>query len=172
MADFNVVFPRMIKHEILANKVAWCKTPGDNGGETYAGIARVYHGSWKGWALLDKLQKKPKFGENSELDQLVMDFYRREFWPPVAGIVSNDLAALVFTAYVNMGTPALKILQRCVGCVDDGEIGPKTLSAVNMAKLEDLLSKVKAGYEARYRKIVAVNPTQQQFLKIWLSRLA
>ena len=36
----------------------YCDEPGDAGGETYRGIARVYHPHWVGWELIDSYKQQ------------------------------------------------------------------------------------------------------------------
>lgn len=58
--------------------------PNDNGGETYAGVARKFHPNWQGWQIIDRLKKQPGFPKsldsNTELQALKRVFYYDNFW--------------------------------------------------------------------------------------------
>lgn len=104
--------------------------PADPGGETYCGVSRQAHPEWEGWLLVDGLIAKNS--PSPELDTLVQDLYRTQYWnrcgcpqlPP-------RLAIAVFDWAVNSGPErALKALQRLVGAPSDGLWGPKTLEAL------------------------------------------
>jgi lysozyme family protein len=91
--------------------------PGDNGGETYAGITRKNFPDWDGWNRIDEL--KPLYHGQVINDELlsnsVVMFYKREFWNPIGGdqIESQDLANQVFDMAVNAGVGrALQLLKQ------------------------------------------------------------
>ena len=66
---------------------------------------------------------------------------------------------------------AAKGIQKALGLVADGLVGPKTLAALNAADKAAVFSKI---FQARYkffRNIVDRNPSQKIFLKGWLNRL-
>ena len=118
----------------------------DPGGETFAGISRVYWPEWAGWKMIDKWLRegepfKPE--EVALLEPMVRQFYRVNFWHRVQGDklaeMSPKLSAEVFDSAVNMGvTNAVRFLQAGYnvgnGMGDDllvdGLLGPKTLAAI------------------------------------------
>jgi lysozyme family protein len=140
--------------------------PGDMGGQTYAGIARVPNPDWEGWALIDKGQTPPK--------EIVMRFYKTRIWDRVKGDeLPTGLDYLVYDFGVNAGPgQSAKLLQRIVGAVDDGVIGPKTLALVKAKDPTEVIEAFSDQKEAFYEAIVQRNPTQAKFLKGWKNRIA
>ncbi|MBP8005363.1 MAG: glycoside hydrolase family 108 protein [Acinetobacter sp.] len=122
---FNQVFERTIVHE-----GGWVNNPKDPGGETNWGItiatarANGYQGPMK------SLTRK----QASEI-------YYKAFWlrancEQYTGAISYQL----FDAAVNHGIGnAIRMLQRAVGVVDDGKVGPITLAAIKSMTLDDVL---------------------------------
>lgn len=140
--------------------------PGDAGGQTYAGIARVPNPHWEGWAYIDRGETPPK--------SLVRDFYKASYWNKVHG---DDLpAGLDYAVYdfaVNAGPGrAAKLLQRAVGVADDGIIGPGTMAAIAKADPHHALDQFSAAKELFYNGIVSRDPSQAKFIKGWLNRVA
>lgn len=135
----------------------WCDVPGDAGGETYAGITKVYAPQWPGWPIVAAQKAHPSFAQGAtafsqhlstlpDLQRLVTDWYRTEWWDKM-GIaqfpqyVANEL----FEQSVNMGRGGSgKLLQELCNAYNyqngggqlfpdlkiDGAVGPATLAAV------------------------------------------
>jgi lysozyme family protein len=173
MTEFNEAYDHMIGEFEggYANK----KT--DKGKMTYKGISRRSFPDWPGWKIIDPLVlasngnareiNSALFG-NDMMESLVKDLYFKEFWTPVA-MLPDRLRFKTFDTCVNMGLiPGIKIMQKAVGTVADGKIGPKTLAA---AKDSDAVLKKFSEFQAnRYREIVAADPDQAVNLKGWLRR--
>ncbi len=155
----------------------------DTGGETYSGITRKNYPTWTGWSIVTAA--KPKQGQiivNSQLEALVSDFYKKNFW--------DLLQCDKFSKYVGMnlcdfavgsGTvTAAKAFQNVINSllpigtmtlVADGKIGAATIAAANkldQQKLNDALLDYRKKF---YQNIVDRNPTQRQFLRSWVNRL-
>lgn len=119
------------------------------GGQTYCGIARKKHPEWQGWLFIDQCKEKgvSLASQNAILTELVMNFYRQEFWIKLrcqkieeagAEVVANEL----FEASVNCGPEnGARFLQRALNelninqklypdLIDDGDIGGKTMLAI------------------------------------------
>lgn len=108
MADFLTAYKITAK-----NEGGYVDDLNDAGGETYCGITRKNFPHWTGWTEVD--QHKPiKSGTIiPEIDLLVEDFYRNNFWNPVNGntITDQDLANQVYDMAVNAGVgEALKLM--------------------------------------------------------------
>jgi lysozyme family protein len=113
--------------------------PDDTGGETRFGISKASYPS-------------------VDIANLTLAgaevIYQRDYWlachcdalpPPVAG--------LVFDAAVNQGAgTAARMLQSAVGAATDGDIGPKTLTAISKADPATLHATIGWLREARYRQ--------------------
>jgi lysozyme family protein len=63
------------------------------------------------------------------------DIYRQRYWRPMhCGELPAGVDLMVFDFGVNAGPgTSVKMLQRAVGVVDDGSVGPRTLAAVKAA---------------------------------------
>lgn len=131
---------------------------GDNGGETYCGIARNYFPKWRGWKYVDNAKKeygsKPsiltKYLKNiSDLQDAVAEWYKTEWWDKLklSGL-SQELANEIFEQSINLGKAGHgKLLQQLINAFNfniktngllftdlivDGIIGPKTLNALSI----------------------------------------
>ena len=186
MADF------MPAYNITAgNEGGWVHNPSDSGGETIFGIARNSWGGWQGWLIVDDCKRHlgviPLFGTqsyhsyarlltmacraNATLMGQVSDFYRQNFWNGFDAINSQEVANKLYDAGVNMGTgAAAKIMQRCVGAIPDGCIGPHSIQAINSVDPDDLIAQFKAARIQYYDDIVKTHPQDAQFLEDWIAR--
>jgi len=174
----------------------WANNPNDRGKETYGGIARKFWPNWKGWPYIDKFKAdyakaKTKLSlaqwvnasakANPAVGELVSQFYKSNFWDvnKLDAITDQQLANVVYDFSVNSGTNrGAKFLQDAynnvngmwVDLVSDGEIGQKTINAVNAFNAKLLFQEYQRLRELFYRKL-ATDPSQKQFLNSWLSRL-
>jgi lysozyme family protein len=132
--------------------------PDDKGGETKYGIAKnanssidITHLNWDG----AKAIYYSHYWLNAKCDKM-----------------PGRIAALQFDGSVNHGPgTASKFIQRAIGVVDDGAIGPKTLTALETKNEIELCNSVCDQRETYYRNIVSNNPTQQKYLAGWLRRV-
>src|SRR5687767_4568940 len=126
MADFNPAFETMIRNE---GGFKLTDISGDRGGQTYAGIARNFHGTWPGWRYVDGNDLG-----NADLTVCVRDFYKAQFWDRICGdkITQQGIAESIFDFAVNAGPGvAAKLAQLVVNTVPNGAIGAKTLEQMN-----------------------------------------
>jgi lysozyme family protein len=162
MAQFEPAFSRMMQNE---GGYKLTNIANDRGGMTYAGISRRSWPKWSGWLAVDA-------GE-TPLTSDVRDFYKKEFWDKVNGdfIINNNIASSIFNFGVNTGTRiAVKLAQIVVGVEPDGDVGPKTLEALNNISEDVFIPTYTVAKIARYRDIVKRDRTQQKFLLGWLNR--
>ncbi len=128
MADLDIAYKKTKRHE-----GGYANVAGDRGGVTYAGITYKNHPDWEGWPVV--FSKKRKHNERiPELDEMVKEFYREEYWNPVQGnaIIDQEFADNLFDMAVNAGIKtAVIIAQRSVGALEDGVLGPNTLNLIN-----------------------------------------
>lgn len=110
----------------------------DSGGETYKGIARKMNPNWKGWLIIDKCKKEKNFLEllekNTELQNLVSDFYYKEFWVKIGGekIKNGEVSSQMFDTAVNMGcSAAIKFAEKSLGLNETGKINDILLTKLN-----------------------------------------
>lgn len=138
--NFEIVVGEHIKLE-----GGWVNHPNDPGGETYKGISRRFNPSWLGWHIIDVLKSKPGFPEsldsNEELHEAVKEYYYHAYWTPMKLEQIKDLEICKEMFDIGAGpngpNAAAKILQGAlillkqeIGTID-GQIGTKTLNAVN-----------------------------------------
>lgn len=111
---------------------AVANNPADPGGYTFRGITLRAYRAWLG----DPTAAPVQLNAISEDDLLA--FYAAGYWRPVNGdALPPGVGLSVFDMAVNAGVRAsAKLLQKAVGTVQDGDIGPATLAAV--AKLTPL----------------------------------
>jgi lysozyme family protein len=160
-ANFDMSFDRVMQSE---GGYVWDKD--DAGGETNFGVTIGAWGAYLGRAI------QP--GEMKALTKdAVKPFYKQMYWDKVRG---DDLPAgvdyAVFDFAVNAGVGrATKFLQRAVGAIDDGAIGPGTLAAVAKTFTKTLLANFSKQKEDFYNGLAEKNASQQKFLKGWLARV-
>lgn len=109
-------------HELLGHEGGYVDHPKDPGGATR-------------WGVTERVARANGYtGDMRQFPvELAKDIYRREYWDAVrADELPVALRYAVFDGAVNSGvTQAAKWLQRAVGTVVDGKIGPQTLLAAN-----------------------------------------
>ena len=161
MADFVPAFEEMIRDE---GGYQLTNIPGDNGGQTYAGIARKPNPDWAGWSHIDRKEIPPA--------SMVRDFYKTRFWDDIRGdqITNQKIAQCIFNFYVNTGKPAKTIAQLVVGATPDGVIGDATVANLNAADPEKFIMSYTLGKIARYATICNQNRDQSKFLLGWINR--
>ena len=174
----------------------------DHGGFTYKGISRTKHPAWPGWKIIDTSVSagtasgssssitavNSKLKNNDQLNQLVEEFYRSEFWKKIQGDIlpSQLIADELFESSINLGvTAASEILQRTINLLNknsklypdikvDGLIGSLTLEALNKsisANGEKLFFNIIYYYQAKcYIEIMEKDHTQEIFIG-WFSRI-
>lgn len=178
--------------EVMGNEGGYANNPADAGGETYKGIARKFWGTWRGWTIIDQVKatmlKQPAYGtteyrswvkhlngllaEKPALQQLVLTFYRVNFWDAnlLGDIKVQSVATWLYDHAVNGGGRGIKWMQESAGVTADGDIGPKSIEAIN-AHDPALLLQEAEDVAAFYRlDKAAADPSQIQFLPSWLRR--
>lgn len=187
---FNKAFDFTIKHE-----GGYANNPNDYGGETIAGISRVYWPNWSGWKKVDASRKSSDFPSVLYSDKALLDdvksFYHTYFWSPIKGddlaAGSIDIAVEAFDAGVNMGTGrSAKFIQEGLNIFNrngslyselavDGAIGSGTIGAYNTFLRTDdpelLLKALLIQRGSHYGKLAIRDASQETFIRGWLNRL-
>lgn len=151
---FDDAFARLLGHE-----GGYSNHADDPGGETNWGItiavarANGYRGSMKDMPV-------------AEARRIYLDLY----WRPLQlDALPAPIRFDMFDTAVNSGVSrAVKLLQRAVGTVEDGKLGPKTIAAANAMNAEQLDSRL-AGHRLLFLCDLKVFPT---FGKGWVRRVA
>ena len=192
MADFEIAFD-----ETMLFEGGYANDPDDQGGETYRGIARKFHGRWPGWSIVDQLRLqsperfKDELDQQAELQSLVKNFYRETFWAAIAGDRLSDqhLANELFDTGVNQGSAtAIKYLQESLNLLNrnqrdypdiavDGKMGEATLGTLAQSleldhgRSDALLKLLNLFQGMRYLEIARRDSTQRKFIRGWLKRV-
>jgi len=167
---------------VLANELGLEIDPSDPGGITNMGISlrflrNVSPESLKRAGIFEPVGEQTI--RNLTLDQAKL-LYRSEFWDKASfdRIMNQNLVNYLFDCTVNMGlTQAVKCIQRACWAImndrqsltDDGNLGNKTLDAINQSGFY-LLPVLRAERAGFYRRLVALDPSRNNDLKDWLNR--
>jgi lysozyme family protein len=177
MARFDYAIKIILRHE-----GGLADNPHDPGGITNWGISKRFldrtpglvqkYFGHEGEATRDEIRAMPK--------DLAIKIYDEVIWTPNHyGDISNDLIATkVFDCTVNMGekwgeTFAQQSANRLgASLVVDGQIGPKSIAAINACDPMNFLKEYCQQMRERYEHIVLRKPQMAVFLKGWLARAA
>jgi len=101
------------------------------------------------------------------------EIYFQEFWQKMKGNEWKDqqLANIVFDAFVNSGARAIQLLQKHLGVNCDFKVGPQTLAAINSANPKVLFNSYKEARIMYYEGLVKKDPTQEDFIDGWKNRV-
>lgn len=185
MSDFLTAHSKVMGHE-----GGYANNPHDRGGETYKGIARNFHPKWGGWRYIDSAKaqtiKQPPYGtreyfnwakwvnavlaELNALQQLVLAFYKANFWKRLGEVGDQTLATWTYDKDVNTGDNGSRWLQEVAHVTVDGQIGDITLAAVNAADPFVLLERMKSLAVEHYLH-EAQKPHQKGFWNSWIARV-
>jgi lysozyme family protein len=148
--NFDQSFEKLLGHE-----GGYVNSRADPGGETKFGIsARSYPGEDIKGLTVERARA----------------IYLRDFWGPACCDALPDALKLqVFDMAVNSGiTAAIKTLQKAVGAVDDGVMGPLTLQALQSMPVPRLVARFNA-----YRlSLMSDLPSWPAFGRGWVKRVA
>lgn len=136
--DFDHCLEMLLKHE-----GGYVNHPKDPGGRTNLGVTQRVYEAWVGREVTEQEMKDLTVED-------VAPIYRANYWDAVWGDhLPSGVDWSVFDWAVNSGPArATKALQRIVGAVSDGVVGPKTIQAVmdmDPVKIIDMM------YEERQR---------------------
>lgn len=192
MADFRIAYNIVRQHE-----GGYANNKADNGGETFKGIARKFWSDWSGWKFIDAIKSKFNTSDADVIDReaakipdlqnAVLAFYKSNFWNVLSldAVINQDIANELFDTAVNMSTnTAGEFLQRSLNVLNrngqdysdllvDGKIGQKTITVLNAHKYPQTVLKVLNCLQgAKYISICEHNPSQEIFIRSWMSRVA
>jgi lysozyme family protein len=185
MANFEIAYKITGGHE-----GGWVNNPTDRGQETAFGISRKYYPTWNGWLIIDRHKRLPDFPnnlkENKALEEQTFSFYKKNFWDvnKLDQLISQEIANEAYDTGVNMGyRVAAEFIQRSYNLLSkngsaysrisvDGDVGPKTIKAVNEHPRPDRIAKTMNILQgAKYVSICEKDPTQEVFFSGWLERV-
>jgi len=176
MADFNKIYPTIVKYEGY-----YVNDPTDPGGETYSGVARKFNPSWKGWQIIDKFKYEnggyiPKNTKipSAELDNLVKEA-AHTYFNNIFGdqIKSDSIATIAVQVYWGTAQGIKQVVQQAAinlgaKIIADNVFGKKTLEAINSLNQVDLYNEMKKLYIDYFTRL---GRNQPQYAKGWLNRV-
>lgn len=177
--NFQIALGEVFKLEFSVPSTALHTNPGEVG-FTFCGIYQKAHPKWSGWDIILPIFNKTKdikkasveCFNNSTLMSIVEKFYEDNFWTKYnLNQLNLTAASEIFVFGVNTGMPtAIKKAQKIAGVVQDGSIGPKTISAIN--SIPESLFDLKFDDEelAYYDALIAKKPSFKIFEKGWHNR--
>lgn len=147
--DFETAVNHILRYEGVDSD-----DPLDSGGRTRFGIAQASHPD------IDV--------PNITIDE-AKDIYRKEYWVKARCDAMPEMLQLpVFDCAVNCGvTNTFKMLQRALGVVDDGKIGPVTLKALAKCIPSELWIRFMAERALHYSRSKQI----EHFGRGWMRRL-
>jgi lysozyme family protein len=167
MADFEKAIQKVLRHE-----GGYVHHPRDPGGETNFGITDRLDGKVDGLIDVDG-NGSGDITVKALREEQARVIYKREFWDKMRGdeIKNQQVAEIVFDAYVNMGPRALKLLQKEIGVEADGVFGPVTISILNLASPVVVFNQFKDARIYFYKDLVKRKPELKVFEKGWMNRI-
>lgn len=161
MAKAEKLIPKLLRWE-----GGFVNDPDDAGGATNKGVTI---------ATFRKF-----YGEDATIEQLKritddqwMHIFKVGYWDKYKAddIKDQSIANLCVDWLYNSGITAIKRVQKIVGVVDDGIVGPKTIEAINTKASRSLFYQIRAARIAFVETIARNKPSQRKFLQGWKNRI-
>lgn len=186
----------LIAHrETMGEEGGYANNPDDLGGPTYKGCAKNFFGKLPLWQLIDwHLSQVPpqppynwrkgspyrewveklnaRLAADRDLQAKILSFYRVVFWNGhnIDQIRDQRVANWLYDHAVNGGGRGIGWMQTAAGVTADGDIGPKTIAAINAADPVALLNRAEDEAGVYRLKRAHDKPSQIQYLPSWLKR--
>jgi lysozyme family protein len=152
-------FPQALKL-VLASEGGNDDDPADHGGRTSRGITQKEYSAWRAEQGL-----APKDVWTAS-DKEVKTIYHDEYWNPYCDKLPIGIDYLYFDMAVNAGPyRATVLMQRALGVVDDGRVGPVTRQALTTADPIVLIDKY-----TQTKRDYYISLHQPKFTRGWLNR--
>lgn len=132
--------------------------PHDRGGRTVYGISAAAN---------------PDVDLDALTPAKVRELVRERYWLPCGGDVLPPRLAIACADYGFHSGPATAVrdIQRCVGALPDGRVGPLTLAAVRAVDRDLALAHALNERRRARLRVIAQRPGQARFLRGWLNRV-
>lgn len=176
----------------MGTEGGFANNPADLGGMTYKGIARKYWDHLPLWKIIDNHLRdsppQPAYGTRAyrlwvaplnkrlaadvALQSAVLAFYKAVLWNTnrLSEVADQKVADWLYDHVVNGGGQGIKWMQEAAGVTADGQIGPKTIAAINSFDPYVLLNRAEDEAAVYRLARAAAKPSQIQFLPSWLTR--
>ncbi len=156
MADFFTAI-----NYVLENEGGFTNNPSDPGGATNFGIEQ------KEW---------PEVNIATITQAQAISWYQPNYWSKAkhSDLVSQQVATKLFDMHVNLGlATAVMIAQKAAGFSGlevDGNMGPKTVEAINNANKAAFLPELVSLLSLHYKLLEQRNPSLTVFDRGWMAR--
>lgn len=130
---------------VLIHEGGYVNHPEDPGGATNKGITQRTYDSWR--RRTGAGTKHVKYITQREVDAI----YREDYWNPIKGDLQPiGIDYTTYDASVNSGIGrGPKWIQKAIGVVADGRVGPKTLARMNSLTEEETVKALKKAASLR-----------------------
>ena len=147
---------------ILHHEGGYVNHPKDPGGETNLGVTKRVYEEWGGTKNMKDLQVSD-----------VAPIYKKNYWDKMKGDdLPGGLDLCVFDFGVNAGPGrAAKYLQKMIGTVVDGAIGPNTLAKLDSYVKEHTIQETIEKYQSMRQEYYESLSTFSTFGKGWTRRV-
>lgn len=150
---------------VLKEEGGYVNDPADSGGATNRGVTQDNYNRYRDRTNQDRRHVRYLTLEETET---IYDTYWKDC---KADQLPAGINIMHFDFAVNAGSrQAALTLQRCVGVLDDGVIGPKTLAAAIEKNGESLIKAYAESRRSFYRNLAERRPKDRKFLNGWLLR--
>lgn len=160
--------PKKFKPLLLKFEGGYVNNPNDKGGPTNMGITLA--------KFREVYGKHKTVSDLKNLTEVQWEtIFRKYFWDLIKGdeIKNQSVANIICDwAFMSGVYLASKRVQRILGVVQDGKIGPKTINAINKTEAKSLFDKIKAARLAHFDAIVRARKNQAVFLTGWRNRMS
>ena len=148
--------------------------PDDRGGSTNMGV------TLNTWKLVGYDKNKDGKIDDKDIRLLSKEDFNlvlKKYWDKwqASNIKNQSIANILVDWYWGSGKWGIVIPQRIMGLLEDGIVGPKTITRLNElidSDAEALFYKIYNAREKFLDDIVKSNPSQKKFLKGWKNRLS
>lgn len=156
-ANFNTIMDHVFREE-----GGWADHPRDPGGATNMGITHITLAEYRGKPVTKNDVRNLTRAEAREI-------YRKRYWNVIKGDdLPSGIDLVMMDGSVNSGVGrGPKWVQSALGVVQDGKVGPATISAANRANAAVVIN---AACEARMRFLRGLK-TWPTFGKGWAARV-
>lgn len=181
MADIRKAIELLKEFEFSNDNTKLLHKNDTEDGLTYFGIYQSANPEWKGWEIINRyLSNEPDLkkcsvilSNVSDLNKLVETYIKRKYWDyaRLDEVYSQQIANEIFIFGFNVGIKtAVKKAQKLVGVLVDGDVGRKTLEALNNyneLKFDKLFDEEEKDY---YDAIIAKNQKLAKYKNGWYNR--
>lgn len=153
MANFQTAIQVLFQHE-----GGLVTDPNDSGGTTNFGICQRWN---------------PDLDIPNITQAEAETYYFTKWWKEykLDQINDDDLACYMLDHGVNTGMAAVTcVVQRAIGAVVDGIMGPNTIALINARYFPGMLSVIQTGLWVHYQKIIEDHPGDAKFRDGWYTR--